>query len=219
MAVLAQPQCVNREELVTRLGNIPLSRVRLDPPPGSATEADVVAAEQQQNTLCELVDGVLVEKGMGYTESLLAGALIESSGASSSLESSAWSQRPTGRFGSFQDWSAFPTSRLPRGIASLIARCRYRPSPAIVPDLIIEVLSASNTSAEMDRKRAEYFAAGVRLIWEVDPASRIVRVFTPSGAVESSGRVADARWWRCTAGVYPGPGRIVRRAGRARVIK
>ena len=49
----------------------------MDPPPGLATEADVLEAERQHNSLCELVDGVLVEKGMGYRESLLAAALIE----------------------------------------------------------------------------------------------------------------------------------------------
>jgi len=185
MAVLAQPKCDNLEELVTRLGNIPLSRVRLDPPPGSATEADVVAAEQKQNTLCELVDGVLVEKGMGYTESLLAGALIEILRRFVKPRKLGLVSAPDGMLRlfpgliripdvAFASWDRFPDRKVPNS-----------PAPAIVPDLVIEVLSESNTAAEMDRKRAEYFDAGVRLIWEVDPPPRIVRVFTPSGAVES----------------------------------
>jgi Uma2 family endonuclease len=184
MAVLAQPKCDNLEELVTRLGNIPLSRVRLDPPPGSATEADVVAAEQKQNTLCELVDGVLVEKGMGYTESLLAGALIEILRRFVKPRKLGLVSAPDGMLRlfpgliripdvAFASWDRFPDRKVPNS-----------PAPAIVPDLVIEVLSESNTAAEMDRKRAEYFDAGVRLIWEVDPPTRIVRVFTPSGAVE-----------------------------------
>ena len=52
-----------------------------------------------------------------------------------------------------------------------------------MPDLAIEVLSGSNTKAEMERKRAECFDAGVRLVWEVDPTTRIVSVYTPDGSV------------------------------------
>jgi hypothetical protein len=48
----------------------------------------------------------------------------------------------------------------------------------LVPDLAVEVLSPSNTEAEMARKRQEYFAAGVRLVWMVDPDARTVTVYT-----------------------------------------
>ena len=50
-------------------------RVRLRTPVGTATEADVLAIKQNEGLLCELIEGVLVEKGMGYTESILAIAL------------------------------------------------------------------------------------------------------------------------------------------------
>jgi Uma2 family endonuclease len=48
----------------------------------------------------------------------------------------------------------------------------------LAPDLAVEVLSAGNTPGEMARKRQEYFAAGVRLVWLVDPEARPVEVFT-----------------------------------------
>src|SRR5256885_1218890 len=65
-------------ELLERLGNIPPERIRLRPPPGMATEADVLAAlEAPRKRICELIDGVLVEKAMGYRESLLASLLIQ----------------------------------------------------------------------------------------------------------------------------------------------
>ena len=63
-------------DLLERLGGVSPSRVRLRPWPGTATEADVIAIEARENRLCELIDGVLVEKGMGYTESRLASELI-----------------------------------------------------------------------------------------------------------------------------------------------
>ena len=52
------------------------------------------------------------------------------------------------------------------------------PIPHLVPDLAVEVLGKSNTPAEMARKRREYFEAGVRLVWLVDPVPRSVAVFT-----------------------------------------
>jgi Uma2 family endonuclease len=42
----------------------------------------------------------------------------------------------------------------------------------------VEVLSESNTADEMARKRREYFAAGVRLVWQVAPLTRTVEVYT-----------------------------------------
>ena len=63
-------------DLLERLGGVPLDRIRFHPPPGTATERDVLEAERRDNRLCELVDGVLVEKVMGYREAILAGALV-----------------------------------------------------------------------------------------------------------------------------------------------
>src|SRR5207244_2699767 len=63
-------------DLLERLGAIPPARVRFQPAPGTATEEDVIAAGQRENRLCELVDGVLVEKAMGFREACLAGALL-----------------------------------------------------------------------------------------------------------------------------------------------
>src|SRR5438128_410273 len=59
-------------DLQRRLGGIPLSRIRFHPPPGTATEQDVLDTHARQKRLCELVDGVLVEKAMGSPESCLA---------------------------------------------------------------------------------------------------------------------------------------------------
>ena len=67
---------VTVSELLYQLGDIPPERVRLQPTPGTATEADVVAVHDQEDRLCELVDGVLVEKTMGYYESYIAATLI-----------------------------------------------------------------------------------------------------------------------------------------------
>jgi Uma2 family endonuclease len=49
---------------------------------------------------------------------------------------------------------------------------------AVAPDLAVEVLSESNTRKEMARKLNEYFEAGVRLVWYLDPDKRTKQVFT-----------------------------------------
>lgn len=61
----------------------------------------------------------------------------------------------------FLSWRHFPGRMLPA-----------EPVPAIAPDLAVEVLSAGNTHAEMERKLDDYFAAGVKLVWLIDPASQ-----------------------------------------------
>jgi Uma2 family endonuclease len=60
--------------------------------------------------------------------------------------------------------------------------------PAIAPDLAVEILSESNTPKEMARKLREYFDAGSRLVWYVDPTDRSVQVYT---AVDASTRLSE----------------------------
>jgi Uma2 family endonuclease len=173
----------NLNDLVERLGGIPLSRILADPAPGTATEADLLDVKRQFDRLYELVDGVLVEKDMGYVESILAGAFIQilrnfvvprNLGLVSSPDGSIRLFPGLIRIPdvAFASWDRFPDRRIPK-----------EPIPSLAPDLVIEVWSESNTLTEMERKRGEYFAAGVQLIWEVDPDTRTVVVYTPDGTV------------------------------------
>ena len=63
-------------DLLMTSGGIAPERVRLSPAPGTATEEDVLHVHDHAGRLCELVDGVLVDKLYGFRESLLAAALI-----------------------------------------------------------------------------------------------------------------------------------------------
>jgi Uma2 family endonuclease len=63
-------------DLLKQLGGIVPERLRFRPPPGTATEKDVLEVEAQEDRLCELIDGVLVEKAMGWRALLLASVLI-----------------------------------------------------------------------------------------------------------------------------------------------
>ena len=46
------------------------------------------------------------------------------------------------------------------------------------PRIAVEVLSDSNTVAEMRQKRVEYFESGARLVWIIDPEKRTVAIYT-----------------------------------------
>lgn len=48
------------------------------------------------------------------------------------------------------------------------------------PDLAVEVLSPSNTAAEMRNRMKEFFAAGCRVVWIVDPHQRSVVIHRPN---------------------------------------
>ena len=166
----------NVAEILEDLGGIDPSRVLLKRSRGPATEADLIAVNERGDTLCELVDGLLVEKGLGYTESSLALILAGFLNAFIVPRNVGLLSGPDGGMRLFPGLVRLPDigfaswDRIPG---------RRRPTEAIagfVPDLAIEVLSRSNTKKEMARKRLEYFRAGVRLVWEVDPRARTVAV-------------------------------------------
>ena len=60
-------------DLVERFGPMPLSRICFNPWPGTGTVQHVEEFNDHHDRLFELVDGILVEKTVGFKESLLAG--------------------------------------------------------------------------------------------------------------------------------------------------
>jgi len=73
--------------------------------------------------------------------------------------------------------------------ASFVAAGRLAEVPVgfvrLAPDLALEVLSPSDSAADVDARMADCFAAGTRLLWVVDPERRTVAVHS---------RSAGARW-------------------------
>ena len=184
MATLALPEPIATTtgpatvaELLENLG-VPACRVRLHPPLGQATEHDAAESKNLHGAICELVDGTLVEKPMGFYESHLGhilaffiesylthhrlGIVVGESGASRTIPG-----RVRMPDVGFYSWNHFPGRALPAGGVLDV--------PA---DLVVEILSPSNTRTEMEQKRQEYFASGTRLYWEVLPETRQVKVFT-----------------------------------------
>jgi Uma2 family endonuclease len=168
----------NIAELLERLGNVSPERIRMRPSPGTATEADVLEAlEAPRKRICELIDGVLVEKAIGFTESLLGSYLIVLLGAFVRTRNLGLVTAPDGTIRlwagrvripdvAFFSWDRMPGRRRPP-----------EPIPTLAPDLAVEVLGIGNTPGEMLLKRQDYFRAGVRLAWEIDPRARTVGVY------------------------------------------
>jgi Uma2 family endonuclease len=163
--------------LLDHLG-VPGERIRLRPLPGAARIEDALES-QRHGHLCELIDGVLVEKAVGLYESVLAmifvgklGCYLEDNGNPGFLLGEAgmvWVDVSQMRMAdvAYVSWSHFPGRKLPRTAVL-----------DLTPDWAIEILSPKNTVAEMERKRREYFAGGAQLVWQVYPQTRTVEVYT-----------------------------------------
>ena len=165
-------------DVQARLVGFPPDRIRTYPSPGTATEEDLLAAESRSNRICELIDGTLVEKTMASIESALAAALIHFLYLYADTRRLGMVLAPDGMLKilpgqirapdvSFIRWERFP-GRQPFNL----------PIFPVVPDLAVEVLSANNTAIEMDRKLHDYFAAGVRLVWYIEPSTCTARAYT-----------------------------------------
>jgi Uma2 family endonuclease len=163
----------NIAELIDYLG-VPARRIRLHPPPGTATEEDVIRVQPW----CELIDGILVERAMGWYESRLGVILayyfedfLEVHDLGIVLGADGMMRFQVGQVRipdvAFYSWSLFPDRDPP--LEKILSA---------VPDLPVEILSEGNTEMEMERKRKEFFGGGAKLMWIVDPEKRTVDVYT-----------------------------------------
>jgi Uma2 family endonuclease len=165
-------------DLLAHFGGISPRRIRLQPPPGGAVERDVTAIHDREDRLYELVDGVLVEKMVGFLEGYIAaeisrylGNFVDAqdlgivAGADSTLRLMPGLVRIPDV--SFISWDRLPDRRVPA-----------EPIPDLAPDLAVEVLSYGNTPEGMERKLRDYFFAGVQLVWLIDPVQRSAEVYT-----------------------------------------
>jgi Uma2 family endonuclease len=169
-------------DLLHNLGDIPPHRVLWRSFP--ATEEDVVRlADGEPKRLCELVDGVLVEKAMGYREALFAATLITYLGPfvrEHKLGTVAGADALMRLFPGIvriPDVAVTLWENLPAPDAHL------KPVAQFHPDLAVEVISDSNTRAEIARKLREYFRSGSKLVWVFDPKKDTTEVYTSPESV------------------------------------
>jgi Uma2 family endonuclease len=132
----------------------------------------------------ELVDGVLVPMSptagshgsIGMRLAILLGPFVLEHGLGELFDSSTgFLLRRNPDLVRSPDVAFVQASRLAGGVP-------LRGYLPLAPDLAVEIISPSNTAAEMTRKLADYFGHGTRAVWLVDPNEREVTVY-PAGAI------------------------------------
>jgi Uma2 family endonuclease len=188
----AQVPVWTASEVIAHFGDIPIARIRTNPPPGEATEADLIKLSEQQDRLYELIDGMLVEKVMGWQESELAVIIARL------LGNFVAANRLGKVFGADGMIRLKPQQvRIPD--VAFASNKRFGDAPLrpsafweLGCDLAVEVISPGNTRREMERKLQDYFAAGVSIVWLVYPETQEVVVYsspTESLALRGSERL------------------------------
>lgn len=166
-------------EFHARLGGVPLDRIWMKPPPGTATESDLLASERRRGRRwCELVDGTLVEKFGTFLGAVLVGELIGRlgnwvheydggvllNGLCPIRLKPGLIRRPSL---SYTPWDHFPGVELPgEEIGSY------------PPVFVAELANRWNTVPELERKAHEYVAAGAKLVWVIDTQTRTAKIYT-----------------------------------------
>lgn len=144
------------------------------------TPEDVDRASERDGKRYELIDGELKEKQVGtealFIASRIAGrlnaALYPQHGFAAVEAMTYCFDRPDhGRKPDvvYVRLDRLPDRRIPRGDLHL------------APDLVVEVLSPSNSGLEVENKLNEYLAAGISLVWIVNPDRRTIRVYRGDG--------------------------------------
>jgi Uma2 family endonuclease len=132
--------------------------------------------------LYELVDGQLVEKRMSDFAQLVAGNLND--------ELVLWCRRTAlGRSfveATFQCFAHAPEMVRRPDVAYLSSQrlAGYAWGQrhfAVAPDLAVEVVSPRDVVYELDRKVGDYFGAGVRRVWVINPEQQTVRIHRGPG--------------------------------------
>jgi len=141
---------------------------------------ETLLALNDDDAHCELIDGHLVEKEMGFRASRIAFVL-------------AWFLEAYLRNGdrgiavTEGSFDCFPiakrTVRIPDAAIILNGRFANGEIPdghsSIAPDIAIEVISPNETVYDSSRKVTEYLAAGVKEVWSVNPDQKTLSIRRP----------------------------------------
>jgi hypothetical protein len=180
------------------IGDVPVERVQLRPPPGMGNASDVLRLERQENRLCELVCGVAIEKPLGYKEMSVAAALLDALQEHVEQKQLGVVTGPDGlyRLGdhlvrvpsvAFCAADSYPGDATPGEAAA-----------GVIPQFVAEITDGS-LPGEFTRKLADYFSAGVKLVWVIHLELRTATAYTSptkSKAISARGTLDGGRLLR-----------------------
>jgi Uma2 family endonuclease len=133
----------------------------------------------------ELVNGQLVERPVSKESSRIGATIVRL------LGNAAHQTGEAEVYGADLGFQCFPNypDHIRKPDASVIRRdslAKVRGDPGYMPipaDLAVEVLSPNDLSRDVNEKIEEYLAAGFRLVWIVDPGTRLVAIHRADGSV------------------------------------
>ena len=134
----------------------------------------------------ELVDGELVELKMSQESSWVAGRIHRELGNTGEESGLGWAFPEGTGFQCFGE----NRERVRKPDASFILKDRLPEGPSrkgfgrVVPDLVVEVVSPTDLAWEVDSKIEEWLSAGVKVVWQVMPATRSVVVHRSDAEIE-----------------------------------
>lgn len=152
-------------------------------PPVRLTPTDVERASERDGKHYELIDGELKEKPVGTKALFIASEIRERLSAAF---------YPREGF-AVVEAMVYCFARANHGRKPDVVYVRFNrlPTPSIpdgdifvVPDLVVEVLSPSNSGVELEEKLDEYLEAGVPMVWIVNPDRRTIRVYRNDGTTK-----------------------------------
>ncbi len=170
-------------EAQERVGDVPDHRILSFPAPGTATALDLLDPKITRGRGVELVDGILVEKPMGFREEYLASLIFRAISRYLDVHDIGAVVGSQGLIRFTLNLVRLPDLTFTRWDSVENTAEIEDPDSAfleLAPDLVVEVLSESNTPREMAIKLGEYATAGVKLVWYVDPEAKTVTVY-PKG--------------------------------------
>lgn len=170
-------------DVFVRLGGVPPHRVLSYPAPGTAWGGDFLDPGITDYRTVEHVDGILVLKtwddrkwqiALRVAVGMQRAVDIENTGAIFGPKCRVFLRHDLIRVpdATFVRWDKVEdTSQIEHPVEEWLT---------VIPDIVMEVFSEGNTAREMAIKLGEYAAAGVKLVWYVDPDAKTVTVY-PKG--------------------------------------
>jgi Uma2 family endonuclease len=162
-------------------------------PPIPLTPDDVERASERDGKRYELIDGELKEKVVGTRALFIASRIADRLNATfyprvgfAVVEAMIYCFAPRNH-GRKPDVTYVKLDRLPD-------KAIPEGDLLIAPDLVVEVLSPSNTGIDLEDKLDEYLAAGVPMVWIVNPDRRTIRVYRNDGTTRlfrADDKIAD----------------------------
>ncbi len=147
------------------------------------TPADLLAKPDAEGY--ELVDGRLVERNVGVLSSWVGGRLHRFIDVFIDEQDLGWAWPGDQGYECYLD----SPGKVRKPDVSFIRLERMPQGPTsegyitIPPDLAVEVLSPNDLAYEVENKVVEYLAAGVLLVWVINPETRTIHIHRHDGSV------------------------------------